>query len=75
MSDVLYKADVRDATDEDCSDAEADDDDQVQRTTRYGCGGTVQTSCGQRPSGWLKKKPQKDKNSQVVNSISALQSL
>lgn len=51
ICNVLYKADKRDTTDEDCSDAEADDDDHVHSATRHGCGGTshhtVQTSSRQ----------------------------
>lgn len=48
MYNVLYKADKHGTTDEDCSDAEADDDDPVQIARRHGCGATshhtVQTS-------------------------------
>lgn len=43
MYNVLYKADKCDTADDDCSDAEAEDDDQGQGATRHGCGGTRNT--------------------------------
>lgn len=81
MHNVLYKADKGAATDEDCSNAEADDDGQVHSATRHGCGGTPHHTGKKnikqtRPAeGPLKTFKTKNNNSRVVNSISALQLL